>query len=249
MNPREISLLNFVLEMHSAPSFSELQQSSGLPKATVHRCLSNLEQSRLLCRSEGRFYPGLLLLRWLHLSAARQNLWGGLLHPYLVQCSREFNEVAHVVHLVQRQGRTATYIDKVEGTGPIVLKSRIGRELDLYKTAAGQAILAQLSKTELEEYIHSMERHCSETQLTAFRRFPLERQLAETLARGYSLEVEQNEKNIQCAGVSLAAIQRNLALSLSTTTLVSLEQLCELGQRLSELTGQITQQLAENGND
>ncbi|WGK68041.1 IclR family transcriptional regulator [Candidatus Haliotispira prima] len=240
MNPREILLLDQVLEMEEAPTFTDLRNSSGLSKSTVHRCLNSLEESRLLYRREGRFYPGARLLRWLHLPAAKGNVWTNLLHPYLQQCSRQFGEV---VHLVQRQGWKATYIDKVEGLGPIVLRSRIGAELDLYRTAAGLAILARLSNAELERYLESAEGHYTKAELAALRSFPLEAELEATRTRGYSLEIEQNEKNIQCCGVSLGDVHPDLALSVSTTTLLSPDSLHEIGQGLCRVAENISREL------
>ena len=96
--------------------------------------------------------------------------------------------------------------------------SRIGSSVALHSTAVGKAYLAVLDDAAREALLAGLEmpRHTTQTlaDLTALRA-----QLAETRARGWSIDDEENEPGIQCFGAAILGEHGTPVAAISVTTL------------------------------
>lgn len=220
---REIQIINYILQAEGPQRLVQVTEACGLPKASAHRILHKLCENALLSKQGESFAVGPTLLRWMHAFPQKQ-AYIDLIHPYLMHLSELSG---HTIHLVQREGNYAYYIDKIEARGAFSFKSRVGQRLELYSTSAGRALLCLLSAEEQEKYWAELE-PVSFTGKTIADKEALRAELALCRERGYALEIEQNEDNVQCIGAAFHYGPLELAISISLTTLNSTEELIAL---------------------
>ena len=219
MKSNAICLIDHIIA-HPGMNLTDLVQQSRIPQTTVHRTLNNLCTERLL-RKEGEcYFLGAVLLRWINSSSPSAiNRYVHFIHPYLVTLAQSTGET---VHLVQRDGFYAYYIDKVDGRGPIALKSKIGRKLQLYSTGAGRALLSLFTEEELAAYWKTI-KPVALTPQTQTDRQIIQQEIHLCRSRGYCVEVEQDQATIQCLGVPVELGSLQLGLSITTTILMDIE--------------------------
>lgn len=187
---RALTLLEAVAE--GACSLEALSAASGLSRSTAHRLLSTLTQAGYLRHEPRAGYllgPRLIELGFkahgqLHLpSLARPHL------TWLAQVSQE------TVHLGVLDRTEVVYLDKIQGTRGLQMASCIGGRAPAQATALGKAILSTLPEKEwLAHFIPNLQR--TSHTITDPRRF--QQEIAGVAARGYALDLEENEPGIRC---------------------------------------------------
>ena len=200
-----------------------MSEIAGLPKATVHRILQKLCRHGLLIRQKEYYYVGPTLLRWMNATHLHSG-YIDIIHPRLLSLSEK---TGHTIHLIQREGNYAYYIDKIDSKGAISANSRIGDKLNLYSTAGGRAILALFTDKEVDNYFKEIPIK-SLTSHTLTDIGTLRREIDSCRKLGFALEIEQNETNIQCIGAPFRYHNIDLAISITLTTLNSKEELIAL---------------------
>lgn len=93
------------------------------------------------------------------------------------------------------------YIAKEDSSQPIRLVSYVGKQLPLYCTAIGRAILADMEPEEIHAlYPDGLTEFTPHT----ITKWPsLLKELEETKKRGYALEHEESTPDVHCVGISL----------------------------------------------
>lgn len=128
----------------SAP---ELARRFGLPRSTIFRLLTTLEQMGFLERAEGgRDYRlGLAVLRlgFDYLASLELTELGT---PVLNRLSED---TGHICHLVVRDGRSIVYVAKTAIYSPFRSTVSVGTRLPAHATVLGHALLADMSLPEL----------------------------------------------------------------------------------------------------
>ena len=224
---RETQLVDIVVRSDSPMSLGELTEASAFPKTTVYRILQKLCRNGLLMRNNKYYIPGTTLIRWMSV-LHKHGEYFDIIHRHLLALA---HQTGHTIHLVQREGNHAYYIDKIDSKGAISLKSKIGDRLELYSTAAGRAILALFSEEEFQNYL-------SETSIKKLTPRTLTdtdaiREAINKAGRcGYAMEIEQNEVNVQCIGAAFEYNKRQLAISITLTTLNTREELVSFHRAL-----------------
>ena len=224
---REIFLINLVLQSEAPLRLRELTTLADLPKATVHRILQKLCRYALLIRHKELYYIGPTLLRWMN-ATHYHRAYIDIIHPHLLALSEK---TGHTIHLVQREDNYAYYIDKIDSKGSVSAKSKIGDRLHLYSTGAGRAILSLFSEKELERYFQEIPLQVL-TRHTQIDPESIRKEVELCKKQGFAVEIEQNEPNIQCIGVSFSYHNMELAISITLTTLNSKEELLALSEYL-----------------
>lgn len=109
------------------------------------------------------------------------------------------------------------YIAKEDSAQPLRLVSYVGKQLPLYCTAIGRAILAEKSEEELLSlYPHELIAFTEHT-ITDWEELLLE--LKKTRERGYSIEHEESTPLVNCVGIPLCHQGKTIAaLSVSIPT-------------------------------
>ncbi|MCH3963443.1 MAG: IclR family transcriptional regulator [Clostridium sp.] len=101
------------------------------------------------------------------------------------------------------------YIAKEDSAEPIRLVSYVGKQLPLYCTAIGRAILAEKSKEEVYNLYPEGLKAFTPNTITDWDR--LFEELEKTRARGYSIEHEESTPLVNCIGISLCSKKQTIA--------------------------------------
>lgn len=179
---KSMDLLN-LFRKHPKLSLSEMVQLSGIPKTSVHRMVSSLEDMGFLKKEENNKYSlGLLFLEFGQLVKERIDIRKVAL-PVMHSLREEAGEA---VNLVIKEGNEAIYIEKLETMQPVRVYTKIGRRAPLYGGACPRILLAFLPEGELEQYIKETELKPIAMQTITDKDFLLQ-VLAESKEKGYSI--------------------------------------------------------------
>ncbi|MFE7978989.1 IclR family transcriptional regulator [Streptomyces shenzhenensis] len=129
---------------------TELSELTGLPKATVHRLVTDLVRLGWLERSEAHYRLGVKMFELGALVPRRRDLRHVAL-PFL----QDLFEATHeTINLGVREGLEVVYLERIHGHNAPQLPSYIGGSLPLTCTGVGKALLA-FSGSELTEEVLS----------------------------------------------------------------------------------------------
>lgn len=174
-------------------TLSDLAAQVGTSKSTILRLLLPLLEMNLVQqRRDGSYAIGVgavslgsAYLNNLDLRAVAQ--------PVLAELAALSRET---VHLMVYSDAQVVYVDKISGSSPIQMASRVGDRADVHSTASGKAILAHLPAAEFDRVVAAgLPRHTPRTLVTADQ---LAEDLVKVRARGYSLDDIENEDGIRC---------------------------------------------------
>ena len=188
-----ISILRAIASEGRAPSFSHLQQTTRLPKGTLHRMLKALIAEGLVRHqaSDRTYHLGLHLL-----SLAYQVLEDLDIRDVAREELVRLRDVTgEAVHLAIHDDVRAVYIDVVESglaVGPI---AKLGSTSELHSSAVGKAIAAFLPPAEQSDTI----RRLSMTPLTEYTitsRRTLKAHLKTIARQGYALNEQEESLGI-----------------------------------------------------
>lgn len=198
-------VLAVLVELATHPagaSLDELARAMRSPKATVHRALGALRRAGLAASdSRGHYILGdeFLRLAFAHHEARPDHV---RVRPVLERLAERFGETAHYAVL---EDRSVVYRAKVDpSAGAARLSSTIGGRNPAHSTGVGKALLAYRLRTldEVRQWIgdRPLERRTAHTATTAEELF---QRLADTRARGYAVDDEENEAGVTCVAVPL----------------------------------------------
>jgi IclR family acetate operon transcriptional repressor len=120
------------------------------------------------------------------------------MRPVLATVMRQLDETTHFVVL---RGNAALFVDGVEADHPMTVASRAGMTMPAHCTAAGKAILGQLSTAEVDALYPNGLPHLYGPGATDLP--GLKRQLASVRRTGFAVSREENERNVVGAAVCL----------------------------------------------
>lgn len=150
---RLLAILEEVARLGVPATPTEVNKAIGLPKQTLHRLFSNLEEHGYLQREhDGRSYsPGpkframaIGVMSSTRVRAARLAVMNAL--------AKDIGETCNLV----LPGRHAMiYLDRVETDWPLRIQLPIGSEVPLHCTSSGKLYLSSLSKTRLQRILNA----------------------------------------------------------------------------------------------
>lgn len=143
---RAASILR-VLEPHpEGLSLSQIAADVSLPRSTVHRIVSALQAQRFVetTARDGHIRLGSALVV---LGNAATRDWRRGVRPYLEQLFLEVNET---VDLAVFEDDHVLFIDQIAAPHRLQAVSAVGISFPLYCSASGKAILAELTRAEIE---------------------------------------------------------------------------------------------------
>ncbi|OCB96269.1 HTH-type transcriptional regulator KipR [Bacillus amyloliquefaciens] len=150
---KSMELLHLFLTEPSL-SLNELVSRSEMPKTSVHRMASSLEEMGFLTRAaDGRYQLGLIFLQFGQLVSERLDI-RKIAKPIMEELCGEVDEA---VQLIMRDGDEAIYVEKIEGTQTVRLFTAIGRRSPLYAGACARSILSFLPREEIDTYLQKTE--------------------------------------------------------------------------------------------
>ncbi len=213
--PSSLRLLAILEEVASAGqplTPTEANTRLQLPKPTIHRLFATLEDEGFLQRDiDGRgFAPGHRL----------RALSGGVLSSLRIRTAR----LTILRNLSARIGETCNlslpgreamvYLERVETEWPLRIQLPIGSKVPFYCTASGKMYLSTLPKPHLQRYAENenLTRHTANTITDPD---VLLDEVAQTAARGYSLDREEFMDGMIALAVAIVDTQGRLVSTLS----------------------------------
>ncbi|ARK25524.1 IclR family transcriptional regulator [Sporosarcina sp. P37] len=214
---RSLDILNLFVE-HPALTFQEIIDLSGIPKSSVYRMLTSLEEMNFLEKGADSYYRlGLLFLKYGSLVSKRLDI-RKIAYPIMEELHQELKEA---INLIVRQGDQAIYVEKIDTFQKVRLYTAVGRSSPLYAGACSRIILSHLSDAYIADYLDS-------TELKQFAngtftdREALLASIQETRRNGYTIsnsELENFTTSVAApifdfngeviAGLSIAGIEAN----------------------------------------
>lgn len=141
-----------IAEASRGLSIAELVELIGLPKPTVHRIATQLEEEGYLLRGpDKRFVVGDALKKFALGIQANQAV-GAPRHAILEKLSQEVGETCNCTML---DGHRTVYFDRVEYNWPIKIDLHLGSRLPLHATASGKLFLAFMKPSERKRLLQA----------------------------------------------------------------------------------------------
>lgn len=213
--PTNLRLLMVLEEMALAGvpvTPTEVNQSLGLPKPTIHRLFSTLEAEGFIQRDiDGRgFSPG----------KRARTLSAGILSSLRIRTARVAilarlgEEIGETLNLALPERDGMIYIDRFETKWPLRIQLPIGTRVPFYCTASGKLYLSSLTPQYLDRYAHatSFKQH---TKRTLTNPESLIREIEGVREKGYSVDDEEFMEGMIALGVPVTEANGRLVSTLS----------------------------------
>lgn len=229
---RALAMLRVISQHAEGLSLTEICRRSEISKPTAHRLLGVLGEAGMV-REVGRGSYGL----------GPQCLVLGSAFLDGLDLRREAKEVleelvattGETCHLGIRDGDRIVYIEKVESSKLVQLKTRVGLTNPLHSTALGKVLLAYDEDAEIKSmFARGVERRTPNT-ITDFEAFRAE--LEEVCKRGFAVDDVENEEGIRCVAAPVFDHEERVVASISLSGpeyRVPPERLEDLGKEVSE---------------
>ena len=187
-NLRTLLILEILGQSDRAMTATEINEQLGLPKQTVHRLCSTLEQEGFLTRqgNSRRFQPARRL----------RALGTGLLHSSQLHIARHqilidvAKQVRETVNFVVPEAEGMSYLDRVETDWMFRIQLPVGTHVPFHCTASGKCFMASLPPKARKSIVASLrmdqltpDTHANEDSLLA--------ELKQIAKQGYSLDQEE----------------------------------------------------------
>ncbi|MFD4191970.1 IclR family transcriptional regulator [Amycolatopsis thermoflava] len=182
---------------------NQVSREMGLSRSTVHRMLTTLGHHRFVVQDEhSRGYRAGPALVDIGLAVVQNMDVRARAYQALVRLRDETGET---VHLATLRGSEVLYVEGVESAQVVKTGARVGWTFPAHATAAGKAMLAQLTEDELTaRYAGAPLSAPTERSITSLG--ALRAELAEVRRCGYAVNDGENEKDV--CGVAVAVKDR-----------------------------------------
>lgn len=162
--------------------------------------------------------------------------------PYLKELERLTNEVIHLVTYVRGE---VVYIEKLEGNETLRMHSKVGNRAPMHCTGVGKVVLAHLPTSEVTQIIdrYKLDEH---TPYTIKDKDVLLDHLQGVRAKGYALDLQENELGINCIAAPIFDHTGKVtaAVSVSGPTMrMTDERIDELKHEIMETCKKISKRL------
>jgi len=240
---RSLAVMEFVANSERSVSLTEIMLAVHLPKPTVFRILTTLEEAGMLLREPDakRYVPGErlailagnVLLHSPHRSARRAIL------EELVE------RVGETCNLTIPNGHLVMYLDRVESAWPLRINLHAGSKVPLYASASGKLFLAHSPKRMRDRLLTNapLIAHTKNT-LTTLRQLELE--FTSIRRSGYAVDNEEYLAGICCLAVPVTNDQDRVVAAVAVhgpVSRMSVSQAIEFLPTLREAAEQIGQTL------
>ncbi|MEL6410198.1 MAG: IclR family transcriptional regulator [Pseudomonadota bacterium] len=142
-NLRTLMILEILGKSELALTATEINESLGLPKQTIHRLCATLEQNGFLTRQGNS--------RRYHAARRLRDLGAGLLHNSRFHIARRqilidvASQLRETVNFVVPEESGMSYVDRVETDWAFRIQLPIGTHVPFHCTASGKCFLASLT--------------------------------------------------------------------------------------------------------
>lgn len=191
---------------------TEIAETLGVTKGTVHPYLATLEQNEFVVNNDGRYT---LSLQFLELGEYIKHGLQGYeeARRELENLASETGELAQFA--VEEHGR-AVYLYKVGGEMAVDTASSIGKREYLHCIALGKAMLAHMPKERVREIV---DRHglSKQTENTITDRETLFEELERVREQGFARDLEEKYKGLRCIAAPILGNEEQLIGAISVS--------------------------------
>ena len=176
---------------------AQLTKATRYPRGTVYRLVAALVAEGLVVqrREDSTYRLGPRLIELASRTWENSDL-RTVARDFLVSLRDATDEV---VHLAVPSSNRMVYIDKIEGSNRVQMKTSIGGQVALHSTSVGKAWLCGLADDRLDQVLSelTLKQH---TENTFTDPDALRRELKRSRSQGYAEDNEENEPHIRCVG-------------------------------------------------
>lgn len=196
---RTFDILEVVGNSVTPVSLKYITDTTGLPKSTVYRLLSNLEKRDYVrCDTNGNYRLGLQLL--MMSQRAEQNFdIKHLTRKYLQQLNELTKETVHLGILTKNR---VLYVDTVESPHALRLVAKLGTTNAVHCTALGKALLIKHDDAKIREILAAEEME-QRTEFTLCTPDMFLAEMAKVRLQGYALDDCESELDGRCIGAPI----------------------------------------------
>lgn len=151
---RAVNVFECLTRNSQGLSLAELSEETGIPKSTLFRIMSTLEERNCVVQSEEKTYR--LGLKLWELGSA-----------FLDQSNLQDDASSYMQHLASvcgesvflsvLDGTEVVYVRRMESPKSAVVVRKLGQRAPIYCTATGLSMLSFLSQTEIDQVLDSLE--------------------------------------------------------------------------------------------
>lgn len=237
---KALSVLDALVRAGRPVTLTELVQSTGVPKPSLHRTLALFEDAGYLQREPGgRAYAVGPRLASLGLAILTHDSVATLRHGILRQLVADVGETCNLAML--RKGEIA-YLDRVEAEWPLRLHLPVGGTVPAHCSASGKLLIAHMPAEERDALLETLplDRH---TANTITDRGLMGRELDRIVACGYSLDNEEFVAGVACVAVPVRVGGEVIAAVAvhAATARLPLQRAIEFVPRLDDAAARIAQ--------
>lgn len=202
---RMISLLELIAAKDQGLSLQALVDATGLPKATLHRMLAQLEGAAFLQRgADGRQYRAGTRTRRFAENLLFHSVHHGARHAVLRHLVNELGESCNLTALT---GSEVVYLDRVETQAPLRFYLQPGSRVPVHCSASGKLLLAQMTPGERRQLLqHAPLARYTERTITDFE--VLETEVRSVKRQAYAIDNEEFLPGLLCVAVLVPATGR-----------------------------------------
>jgi DNA-binding IclR family transcriptional regulator len=192
-------------------TIQEIAAITGLTYSTVHRIVSVLlEQRYLKAENPREFGLGPRLIELGFIAYSRIDLVQ-VARPHLEALSAFTGDT---VHLARREGWEVVYLDKLPGTRPVEISSRVGGRKPLISTGVGKALMLDTPEGELRELFKRDHRLLPGNMTEADWLV----QMSNYRAGGYTYDLGEDHPSIRCVAAPVRDATGRVAAAISVSS-------------------------------
>ena len=199
---KALSVLDALVRAGHPATLTELVQTTGIPKPSLHRTLALFEDAGYVQREPGgRAYAVGQRLASLGLAILTHDSVATLRHGILSQLVAEVGETCNLAML--RKGQVA-YLDRVEADWPLRLHLPVGTTVPAHCSASGKLLISHMPAAERDALLDALPLPRF-TEKTITDRVLIARELDRIVSCGYSLDNEEYVAGVACVAVPVRA--------------------------------------------
>ncbi|WP_435320407.1 IclR family transcriptional regulator [Haloarchaeobius sp. TZWSO28] len=186
------------LKARETAGVTELADATGLSKSSVHKHLATLCAGDFVTKDDSTYRLG---LRFLDLGGHVRNQLEGnkLIQQKLRELAEESGETAQFT--VREHGR-AVVLYREAGSHGVFSKGRVGKRFHIHHTAAGKAMLAQMSRADVQHIIDTYGLSAA-TESTITSESELFDELDAIRERGFAVNEGESTKGLRSAAATI----------------------------------------------
>jgi IclR family transcriptional regulator, acetate operon repressor len=196
---KALDILEIVGEREAGYTLADLTRAAALPKATVYRILTTLEQRGYLDRGpDGEYRLARKIFDLRRQDSVEQTLVR-VSRPWLENLAKRCRET---VNLGMLDAGEVVVIGTVESPLTVRMSSKVGNRRHLHATALGKVLLAALPEKEAMRLVRmrGLPRLTAQTITT---RTGLAAELTRVRGRGWAIDNRENETDGRCIGAPI----------------------------------------------